>query len=366
MHTETEYLRILAVEIAAKPKQEPEENLPDKHLLAEATRVQKLITGHLLVIDNFPQRESFYFNTLTKLVDICDILFEGTYCITPDVMVILDLLAEIKKVLPTEISPALKLPKAFIYLQKERLTEACDQHRQTLKEQQVDPKLIALVTIPFHHFINTKHSLYWRNFTWLKGFDEQLENTDWDNADCNSKTEALMSLLINCDFNDHRFFVYCKRYIKQRVGTVQNKDRRLAALAECETLVLEDTHHEFHAFNHRRKNISDKLIDWIRKEKDAVRADEYLANELYKIEFNLDVDSLALLWKHLMDHGITKLVGVDLYAKQIAATCSSKGKEDFKWETIKGKFYGKNPKYLKRIFDPLVAIIADIKRFLNH
>jgi len=366
MHTETDYLKTLAVEIAANAIQQIEEIIPDKHLLAEVIRVQKLITSHLLSIDNFPQRESFYFNTLTKLVDICDILYEGNQCITPDVKAILDLLAEIKKVLPTEISPALKLPKAFIHLQKEHLIEICREHEQILKDQQVDPKLIALVTIPFRQFINPRHRLYWRNFTWLKGFEEQLESMDWENADCNSKTEALMSLLINCDFNDHRFFVYCKRYIKQRVGNVQNKDRRLAALAECATLVLEDTHHEFHAFNHRRKNISDKLIDWIRKEKDAVKLDQTLTNELYKIEFNLDVDSLALFWKHLMDHGVTKLVGVDLYAKQIAATCSSKGKEEFKWETIKGKFYGKNPKYLKRIFDPLVAIIADIKRFLNR
>uniref|UniRef100_UPI0025E9BB97 hypothetical protein n=1 Tax=uncultured Mucilaginibacter sp. TaxID=797541 RepID=UPI0025E9BB97 len=78
-----------------------------------------------------------------------------------------------------------------------------------------------------------------------------------------------------------------------------------------------------------------------------------------------DVDSIALFWKHLMDHGITKLVGVDLYAKQIAATCSSKGKDEFKWETIKGKFYGKNPIYMKRIYDPFIAIIEDIKRFLK-
>lgn len=363
MHSETEYLKTLAAEIAANSKNES--NLPDKHLFAEAGRVQKLIIGHLLAADNFPQRESFYFNILTKLVDICDILYEGSQSITPDVQVILDLLAEIKKVLPTEISPALKLSKVFIHLQKERLIEVCDRHRQILKDQEIDPKLIALVTIPFQQFINPGRALCWRNFTWLKGFEETLESVDWENADCNSKTEALMSLLINCDFNDHRFFVYCKRYIKQRVGNTQNKDRRLAALSECEVLVLEDTHNEFPAFNHRRKNISDKLIDWIKKEKDAVRSDESFSNELYKIEFNLDVDSLALFWKHLMDHGITKLVGIDLYAKQIAATCSSKGKEDFKWETVKGKFYGKNPKYLKRIFDPLVAIIEDIKRFLN-
>ena len=365
MNIETDYLKSIAEDVAAQRREENNSLLPDKHLVAEANTVKKIIITRLLSIDNFPQREIFYFDTLTKLVDICDILFNAENSVSPEVRVLLDLLTEIKKVIPSEISPKLPLSKPFILLQSDPMMESCKAHAEIFREQGIEPKLITIATIPFKQFAQPVRKLYWRNFTWLKGYQEKLDTIDWENADCNSKTEALMSVLLNCDFNDDRFFIYCKRYIKQRVGSVQNKNRQLAALAECETLILEDTYYESHAFNHRRKNISEKLIDWVTKEKDAVRLKDSLANELYKIEFNLDVDSLALFWKHLMDHGITKLVGVDLYAKQIAATCSSKGKEEFKWETIKGKFYGKNPKYLKRVFDPLAAIIADIKRFLN-
>jgi len=365
MHTDTDYLKNIAAEIAAKPNQENQNTLPDKHLLTEANRLQKLITDHLLSIDNFPQRESFYFNTLSTLVDICDILFEIKNIISPDVKILLDLLAAIKKVLPSEISPKLKLPNAFIYLQNGPLTESCEENRENFKEQEIDPKLITIATIPFSQFTKQKHKLYWRNFTWLKGYQEKLETIDWENTDCNSKNEALMSLLINCDFNDDRFFIYCKKYILQRTNNYVIKKKRLAEFAECEKLILEDTYNEFPPYNHRRKNISEKLIDWIKRETTAIQLNDSDFDTLYKIEFNLDVDSIALFWKHLMDHGITKLVNVELYSRQIAATCSSKGKEEFKWETIKGKFYGKNPKYLKRIFDPLVAIIEDIKRFLK-
>src|SRR6201999_2547264 len=105
MHTETDYLKMLAAEIAAKSKTETAELVPDKLLFAEAERVRKNITQHLLQIDNFPQREIFYFNTLTKLVDISDILFDAAGAVNPDVMVLINLLAEIKKVVPSEISP---------------------------------------------------------------------------------------------------------------------------------------------------------------------------------------------------------------------------------------------------------------------
>jgi hypothetical protein len=151
----------------------------------------------------------------------------------------------------------------------------------------------------------------------------------------------------------------------ERTNRFGTRKRRLAEFAECEKLILQDTLDEFPSYNHRRPNISKKLTEWIALEIKAIKANDSFDEEMFKIEFNLDIDSIALFWKHLMDHGITKLVSIDLYAKQIAATCSTKGKEEIKWESIKAKFYGRNPKYLRRIFDPLVAIIEDIKRFLN-
>jgi hypothetical protein len=365
MHTETEYLRTIAEEIAAKTTPDHNDQLPDKHLISEATRLQKDITLHLLQIDNFPQRESFYFNTLRKLVEISDILFEPVNKITEDVKIILNLLNEIKKVLPTEISPRLQLPKAFLFLQIELMLESCQLHSAIFKAQSIDPKLINIAIIPFQQFTKPIHKLYWRNFTWLKGYQEKLETVDWENADCNSTTEALISLLLNCDFNDDRFFVYCKKYIAARVTRFGTKKKRLAEFAECEKLILEDTHQEFWPFNHRRKSISVKLIDYINKEADALKANDGYDDEVYKIVYNWDVDTIALYYKFLMDHGITKKINTEIYAKQIAATCSSVSKEEFQWETIHKRFYSKEQKSLRRIFEPLLAIIEIIKRFLR-
>lgn len=364
MHTESDYLRSIAEEIASA---ENDRNFhhPNKHLFIEAKRLESIITANLYASDNFTRRETFLYDSLAKLVTICDILFDIDSNINPNVQVVLNLLDNIRRVVPSEISPRQKLPKAFIYLQRPLIEKRWLEHQQVLKSQLIDSHLIDIAAIPFLNFISTKHKLYWRNFTWLKGYEEKLENMDWLNPDCSGTTEALVSMLISIDFNDDRFFIYCKKYIFKRIGQYHVKKRRLAELAECEKLILQDTQNELPSYNHRRHDISFKLISWIKKEHDAIKANELFDEDMYKIEFNWDVDTIALFWKYLMEHGITKMAPIDLYAKQIAATCSSKGKVDFKAETIKGRFYGKGQKYLKKIYEPFTNIIEDIRRFLR-
>ena len=364
MNTETNYLRTMAEEIAAT-KNAKEQTKPDKHLLTEAKRLEHTITERIHAIDNFTQRETFFYDSLTKIVDICDILFDIDSVINPDVQVLLNLLETIRRIIPSEVSPKQQLPKAFTYLQKPILEALWLEHQLILKEQQIDRRLIEIAAIPFHHFTTTKHKLHWRDFIWLKGYEENLENMDWLNADCTGPDEALLSMLISIDFNDDRFFIYCRKYIKERINHHHVKKRRLAELAECEKLILQDTQNELPSYNHRRHNISFKLISWIKKESDSIKAIDLLDEDMFKIEFNWDVDTIALFWKYLMEHGITKMVSIDLYAKQIAATCSSKGKVEFKPETIKGRFYGKGQKYLKKIYEPFTNIIEDIRRFLR-
>ncbi|MBS1502646.1 MAG: hypothetical protein JST32_11330, partial [Bacteroidetes bacterium] len=94
MHTDTEYLRSIAEEIAIR--QNPEtinEPKADHRLLVEARKLEKSVTADLRAIDNFTQRDTFHNDTLGKLVDICDLLFEPHHRISPDVKVILELLS---------------------------------------------------------------------------------------------------------------------------------------------------------------------------------------------------------------------------------------------------------------------------------
>jgi hypothetical protein len=117
MHTDTEYLNNLAEEIAAASKNAVIQASADHRLVLEAKRLEKAITLHLRTIDNFTQRDTFHFDILSKLVTVCDTLFLITNDINPNARVLVDLLTAIRQVLPSEIKPNLKLPKAFIALQ---------------------------------------------------------------------------------------------------------------------------------------------------------------------------------------------------------------------------------------------------------
>ena len=366
MHTDTELLKSIAVDIVSR--QNPaniNEPHADHRLVLEANRLERAIIRELRSIDNDIQRDTFRNDTIGKLVDICDLLYGVHHQISPDTKVLLDLLTAIKKILPAEISPLLRLPKAFLQVQKEELKTAWSRYEKQLEQQEVDSKLIVIAAIPFKRFIDAKEKLYWGDYTWLKGYIAKLEAVDWQNADCNSSTEALMSLLIGRDFNHDQFFVYCKKYVLGRTAAFITRSRKLQEFAVCQKLVLEDTQTGIPAFDRHNNALSPRLQKWIKEETDAIKNAAAFEDAPQKVEFNWDSDTTAVFYKYLMDNGITKKIDRKIYAKQIAATVSTIGKEDVQWETIHKRLYNKDEKYLSKIFAPLNAILEDIKLFLK-
>src|SRR5579871_4052198 len=190
MSTETDYLKSIAEEIAATKNQTEK---PNHHLTNEARRLEKAIIQNLNTIENFTQRDTFHFNTLSKLVHICDILFDNAGGVSPDVRVLIDLMTNVRRILPDEIRPNLKLPKAFIAMQATTFAERWAVHEKEMNRHGIEPALVEIAAIPVARFKISRHQLYWSDFTWLKGYLSKLDMMDWENADCGSKTEALMS-----------------------------------------------------------------------------------------------------------------------------------------------------------------------------
>jgi len=178
MHPDTNYLKTIAEEIAANPGQgDPAK--PNHHLERAASELEKAIIQSLQSIENFTQRDTYHFNTLSRLVNICDTLFNIHGKITPDVLVILDLLHNVRQILPTEIRASLKLSKAFIAMEQAVFDESWSAHRQELERQGIDAELIAIAAVPFDRFRLSKHKLYWGDYTWLKSYLSKLDMMDW-------------------------------------------------------------------------------------------------------------------------------------------------------------------------------------------
>lgn len=361
MHTETDYLKILATEIAAKSQHELDTTIADKHLAAEADRVRKTVTGHLLHIDNFPQREIFYFNTLTKLVDICDILFDVTGLLTADVLVLLDLLSEIKKVILSEIGPVLALPKAFIALHKEEIAKALTNHLLLMDEHKVNSLLIDIAAIPFKRFMEGSEKLFWGDYIWLRGYRAKLDIIDWQHADCNSTSEALMSLLIGRNFNDDRFYVHCKNYIKERTGKILDKRNLLLEYAECEKLVMQDTQLATVAFDPYNNHIDTRLVKWINEEISFVRA--HVPDEpTGKLNFQFFKYTLAFLFKLLHEQKVFGDISFRELSKQISATCTAMG-ANIGPDIMVKKAYVKKQVDFDMIESLLVRMLEYLRRF---
>jgi hypothetical protein len=362
MNTETDYLKSIAEEIAANYS--GNDSKPNHHLEVEAKRLEKAISHSLSAIENFTQRDTFHFNTLNKLVNICDILFDITGTVNPDVMVLIELLTSIKQVIPNEIRPNLKLPKAFVVMQKESLTESWLHYSKVMQEQEIGNELVDIAGIPFKRFIEAKHKLFWGDFTWLKGYQAKLDMMDWENADCNSKSEALLSLLIGIDFNDDRFYIYCKKYVQARTKAIAGKRNRLLEYAQCEKLVLEDTQVEMPSYDVRANSVSARLIKWIREEIDFVETHE--CDQLVsKFEFNWNVETIAFFFKLLWDRNVFAKGILKDFAQQIAANCSSTGKDEFEASTINSRFYIKEPETLRPLEKLLTDMLEDVRRYLR-
>jgi hypothetical protein len=346
--TDTEYLKKIAEEIAAAPKSPEDDKQPDHHLEKEARRLEKAIIQSLYQIENDTQRDTFHFNIIRKLVSICDILFDATQTINPNVQVILDSLTNIKAILPNEIRLSLKLPKAFVLLNQPKFIAAWDKHAAEMARQSIATELIAIAAIPFQHFVLNDHHLYWGDYTWLRGYKAKLDIMDWEHADCSSKSEALVSLLIGRDFNDERFYIFCKKYIQTRMAAAESKEERLNELGICEKLVMEDTQPGMAAYDVHASSISVRLLKWITEEIDYVETHERDQPQI-KFEFKWKAEMIACFFKLLHERKVFGNMTLERLAIAVAANCSSLDKDEFQASTVQSRFYKKDVELLKAI-----------------
>jgi hypothetical protein len=364
MNIDTDYLKEIAVEISASSIEDEYGKIANHHLKNEVKHLEKAIVQNLQQIDNGTQRDAFHFNVISKLVNICDILYCGSASIDANVQIILDLLTTIKAISPSEIYLNVELPKAFILIHERKFRNEWANNKNEMHRHQISGELIEIAGIPFEQFKLEKQSLIWSDFSWLNGYWAKLNIMDWEHADCGSKSEALISLLIGRNFNDERFFIFCKKYIQARMAVAPNKQMRLMDLALCEKLVLEDSHVAMTPFDAKAISISTRLVKWIKEEINYVATYE---REIMpsKFTFRWSVEMIAFFFKLLHEKKIFGNITLERFSEIIAANCSSAGKEEFQASTIHSRFYKKDTELIKTVDKLLREILDDLGKFLR-
>ncbi|CAM6054709.1 unnamed protein product [Sphagnum tenellum] len=365
MNTETDYLKTIAEEIASAQKHKPQEtSKANTYLCTEAKRLEREVMLHLNAIKERIQYDIFYLNVMNKLVVICDILFDNCGIKSPDVLVIIDLLTTLRALVPGEITVNVKLPRAFIALQQPYISGSWQRYRIMMDKYGVHGQLVSIAAIPFNKFTDLSSVLYWRDYTWLKGYQAKLDILDWEQTDCNSHSEALMSLLIGRDFNDDRFYVYCKKYIQDRTAKVSGKRKRLLEYAACEKLVLQDTQIGMASFDVRANSVSARLLKWIREEIDFVETHEK-ENPHLKLHLNMYVNRIAFFFKLLHEQKLFGDTSFKELSQQIASTCLSADGEEIQATTIISKAYPKDQKMLEEMEKLLVGMLEYVRSFMR-
>jgi len=362
MNTDTEYLKSIAQAIPFKSNR-PNKETADHHLITEARRLEQAIITQLTFAAQTNQTNNQLTHTLAKLTDICDILYNVSKTVTPDVVVVMDLLTCIRQIIPNNIRPILKLPIAFVKLCENDLLKSWSEYAETMHSHGIAEKLIEIAGIPFRRFIEFKTTLYWGDYTWLKGYQGKLDIMDWEDLDCSSPEEALLSLLIGRDFNDDRFYIYCKKYIQARTNKISGKRNKLLEYAECRKLVLQETQVNVPSFDVHANPVSTRLIKWIGEEIDFVETHER-ERPLSKFEFKWNVETIAFFFKLLWDHKVFGKVSLEPLSEQIASNCSSVGKDEFQATTIFSRFYVKDREVLVAVEKILSGMLEDVRRFL--
>ncbi len=366
MINDTEYLEMIAQEIAEQYALNGAlaAEKANRHLINEAKRIEKSFISRLLPVKNKHYQSNSEQRTINKLVSICDMLFKVSGSVDPNILTIIKLLDAIRQTIPEDLRPYVKIPKGFIALHHSTLTEAMEQHVVTCHTCAVDSKLTDISSIPFTHFTETKDRLSWANFTWLQNYRAKLFMFDWNDTDCNSKTEALMSLLISLDFNHEQFYIYCKKYVAARAKAISGKRKRLLEYAECEKLVLQETQIGIPSFDPYAKPVSSRLIKWIREEINFVETHER-DRPYAKFEFKWNVEMIAFFFKLLHERGAFGKISLEPFAETIATNCSSVGKEDFQPATIQSRFYVKDQVIIKSIEAVLLEMLEVVGKYLR-
>jgi hypothetical protein len=173
-----------------------------------------------------------------------------------------------------------------------------------------------------------------------------------------------MSLLIGRDFNDDRFYIYCKKYIEARVAQVKGKRNRVLELAGCEKLVLEDTQIGMPSFDAHANSVSTRLIKLIREEIDFVETHEREQLQT-KFEFKWSAEMIAFFFKLLHERKIFGNITLERFSEVIAANCSSIDKHEFQASTIFSRFYKKDAELIKAVHKLLQDMLDDLGKFLR-
>ncbi len=320
-------------------------------LKAEAKRLESLLLGELLSLDNEVQIRLFLKTNLNRLVRLCNRLYYPGATGHGDAMALLNVMDALRKAVSDMLPEDIVLPELFRDRVIAKFTGRWARMRQALADHGIDPSLLSIVETPLERFADADTTATWAGFRYLRtcmrGLDGLPAEPELDNW---SVCERLIAL----GFNHNRFLAYLTRAIRNKADMLEHGQRQ-AYLHALRQRVLQVLRLTTMRLERDMPPVTEEIVRWLEAEIAGQNVATHQPPSL-KISTTFKVTQLSLWLKLLYDHGIHDEANLDGYAEKIAHCFSTKGQESLSPASIKSKFYGKDRddiRFLRKLLDAM-------------
>ncbi|MES2458225.1 MAG: hypothetical protein V4594_21890, partial [Bacteroidota bacterium] len=289
-------------------------------------------------------------------------------------LLVLNVLASMKKALPQLIGRDLPLPKLFRVVQCAFFVGEWAALVSGWSEIDADPLLLEIARLPVDEFCYSDRKLSWFHFVWLKKYIAELSGIDFNSFEPYPSAQYLIQeYMIRLNFNHIRFTGYCERVMRMNADRFATREEQVFVLQMARKVIgqLRDLSEE--PFYDDGAGVKAELYGWIdleiafRSEFDAevflIQGEKVPVNR-YKYVYSFKVDQLAYWQKLLLDHGIYVEESIGGLCDKTAYNSSTKNQEELSPGSIRSKLYSKDQAVIRPIYNVLKDMLEDIEPFL--
>lgn len=210
----------------------------------------------------------------------------------------------------------------------------------------IDMGLIQLLKNSIEQSQSNGKPMSFRTFYYFQFLRHNLENF---NVDVSTETLDLIRLLINCNFNDGRFYNFMERYVNWSVSKALSVNEKLDELAFFLKFVNQQASVTGLSFDRLNPSINIQIADWISQEIQYLKLKQQLVTENvitedvvsadFKINFDLSVSALAYLFRTFIETGVIQNKNASELIRFLTKYVKTKRSESISYESFRVKFY---------------------------
>jgi len=362
MNYQFELLETFAAQLLASSK--PETAPADAVLKSETKKLSRSIPHHVMGLSNDTQILSYIKTCMTKLTEVCDLLYQPDRKTNADAELIVELILSVSKTFGDVIPDGVTLPKLFCKNAALRFNEKWQLIKKNLEKLGAHPFLTDIIHIPFKEFGLAGNEMSWYDYKYLKLYAAKLESESFQGL---GNQSDVMDLLVGLGMNHPRFCAYCSEVLKKRTEG-QPEMIRINLLLEAQTAIGQISSRTDLSYLPGKMTIVAELVKWIdleMKREYGILSKESDVPDQNRFSLQTDLNSAQLaFWQKLQyDHGIYTEPTLDIFSDKIAYNFKTKNGTSPSGISVKSKLYAKIEVNYKPLEEKLEKMLEEVRLY---